>query len=109
MNFVTFEGPTEIPVGLLRFCKMEEETIGYTCTLSSRRVTTARIKDIATCLGLPTDATKDDLLSMIESKLAEGGSEPQNVQVTVSGRKLTLVDESGVFLDVKTNLEGALI
>ena len=86
---------------------MEEETTGYTCTLSSHRVTTARIKDIAAGLGLPTDASKDDLLSMIKSKLAEGGREPRNVQVTVSGRKLTLSDESGVFLDVETNLEGA--
>ena len=69
---------------------MEEETTSYTCRLSSRRVTTARIKDIAASLGLPTDATKDDLLCMIESKLAKGGREPRNVQVTVSGRKLTL-------------------
>ena len=81
---------------------MAEET---TSELSERRLPlNAIIKRIGTALSVPTTASTGEVLLMIEAKLTEEGRKPPNVIVWTSGpttgSRVTLEDDTGVFLEV---------
>ena len=65
------------------------------------------IAKIANGLGLPTNASRTELLLMIKGKLVEEEHEPKNVPINVIDRgRLTLKVECGVILNIPAN-EGA--
>ena len=73
--------------------------------LSSRRLTSPNLKDLAQSMGIPIAASVDDLRLMIDGKLQEMDKEQQNVEVVLeesagSVQKMTLRDKGGVFLEV---------
>ena len=72
---------------------------------NSERLTLRLLQAMAMELGLPTNATKEDLRQMIDGQLNERGKDPLNVQVLLCQeegevRSLTLSDEEGDFLRV---------
>ena len=49
--------------------------------LNSKRLTSEQIKRVERALGVPTDASVDEVCVMIEGKLNEMERDPKNVQV----------------------------
>ena len=76
--------------------------------LNSKRLTGRLLQEIAKALGLPTNATHNELMQMIDGDLSERGREPLNVQVLLNPatfeeaepQLLELQDDRGVFLEV---------
>ena len=76
--------------------------------LNSKRLTGRLLQEIAKALGLPTNATHNELMQMIDGDLSERGREPLNVQVLLypatfeeaEPQLLELQDDRGVFLEV---------
>ena len=73
-----------------------------TLPLNSRRLTAARLRQLARGMDLPTTATIEDLRQIIDGKVAEMGHEPRNVQVQLHPDRLELLDLEGSFLNVTT-------
>ena len=73
--------------------------------LNSRRLTAQTLKQLVQGLGVPSDASQGDLLSMIEGKLAEAGRDPLRTQVLLrtveQGVHISLQDETGVFEEIE--------
>ena len=73
--------------------------------LNSQRLLAANLHRIAAMLGLPTNASLEELRQLIEGKLLEVDLEPRNVQVIIHEVKsmtkarlqLSLIDKTGVF------------
>ena len=79
---------------------------GQVFALNSKRLLAVHVKAIAEGMGLPTKAATDELRQLIDGHLSEQGWEPPNVQVVIQeeGKEfvsLYLVDESGVFKEIK--------
>ena len=72
--------------------------------LNSRRLTRVVIGRIAQVLDVPTTASTDKTLQMIEAKLCDRGKEPHNVQViqggAEQGSRIALEDDTGTFLEI---------
>ena len=66
--------------------------------LNSKRLTTGQIKRVGRALGVPTDASVDEICVMIEGKLREMECDPANVQVVVGGTSMSLCGEDREFL-----------
>ena len=73
-----------------------------TLPLNSRRLTAARLRQLARGMDLPTTATIEDLRQIIDGKVTEMGHEPRNVQVQLHPDRLELLDLEGPFLNVTT-------
>ena len=73
--------------------------------LSSRRLTSVFINQLAAAMGLPTKASAAEVLLIIEGRLSDDEREPSNVQVVAkeledgSGVHLQLQDIDGIFLE----------
>ena len=84
-------------------------TVARSFPLNSKRMKKAYLQRVAEEFGLPTNATGNDLLQMIEGGLRDRGHEPQNVQVAIQESPtmevLQLLDAYGPFLEVKTLLQ----
>ena len=70
--------------------------------LNSRRLGAVHLRSIAGVLGLPTQASADELRQLIDGKLVEMDREASNVQVIIQEEIkkeecIFLVDETGVF------------
>ena len=79
---------------------------GQVFALNSKRLLAVHVKAVAEGMGLPTKAATDELRQLIDGHLSEQGREPPNVQVVIQeeGKEfvsLYLVDESGVFKEIK--------
>ena len=80
---------------------------GRLLPLNSKRITSTFIRVLAKGLGLPTEASAEDLRRMIEGKLTEEDREPRNVQVLIQdtegggATRLLLQDENGIFLTLE--------
>ena len=73
-----------------------------TLPLNSRRLTAARLRQLARGMNLPTTASTEDLKLIIDGKVTELGHEPRNVQVQLHPDRLELLDFEGPFLNVST-------
>ena len=84
-------------------------TVALSFPLNSRRMKKVYLQRVAGELGLPTNATGNDLLQMIEGGLRDRGHEPQHIQVAVQESPtmevLQLLDAYGPILEVKTRLQ----
>jgi hypothetical protein len=69
--------------------------------LQSKKLTNAYLKCIAKELGLPTKATREDLLQMVVGRLEDDNRQASNTQVDVSEGHVRLQDVGGIFLDVE--------
>ena len=90
--------------------------IGQMLPLNSRKLMAPYVRAIAESMGLPTKASADEVLQLIEGKLAEEGREPRNVQVIIQRPtdegaeddthvRLSVVDESGVIAEARVVVE----
>ena len=68
--------------------------------LNSRHLTAEQIKRVGRALGVPTDASVNEVHVMIEGKLREMERDPVNVQVVVSSANMSLRGEDGKFLSI---------
>ncbi len=76
-------------------------------SLTSRKMTGALVKAIATAIGLPTTGSMEETLQMVEGRLQEKGYDSRNVQVSITDSEgdssvlcLQLMAAQGVFLQV---------
>ena len=60
------------------------------------------MRALAEGLGLPTNASREDLVQMVCGKLTDEGRQPSNIQLVVEERQLKLRDVDGVFLELDT-------
>ena len=78
---------------------------GRSYPLNSRRLTAVVVNRIVKAFSLEISASLEDAKQIVEGKLIEMGREPQNVQVdlaeTEGGVLITLLDESGSFLEIQ--------
>ena len=68
--------------------------------LNSRYLTAEQIKRVERALGVPTDASVDEVHVMIEGKLREMEHDPANVQVVISSANMSLRGENSKFLSI---------
>ena len=71
--------------------------------LTSKRLTAAHLKRLATALGISTMAAGDKVRQMVEGRLVEQGREPRNMQVVLGATPrdaFCLKDADGTFLTV---------
>ena len=87
---------------------------GKVYPLNSRRLTVKHLQLLAEVLGLPTQASGDELRQMIEGTLTDKGREPENVQVVIHERRrvtseltVYLTDETGVFERTQRNTDAS--
>ena len=78
---------------------------GKLFSLNSRRLIAAYLRHIAGALGLPSSGSADEVRQLIEGKI-QSSREEGSVQVVVAEAfvkevKLSLVDDSGVFLEME--------
>ena len=91
----------------------QEYGSGRAFPLSSRRLTLTHLHAIAQALKLPTSASGEDILLMIEGKLGEMGRNPRTVQVCTDnpvpggGSGIAVVglqDQNGLFLKIERDM-----
>ena len=91
----------------------QEYGSGRAFPLSSRRFTLTHLHAIARALKLPTSASGEDILLMIEGKLGEMGRNPRTVQVCTDspvpggGSGIAVVglqDQNGLFLKIERDM-----
>ena len=68
--------------------------------LNSKRLTAEQIKRVGRALGVPTEASADEVRVMIEGQLRETGHDPANVQVVFGSAGLSMCGEDGEFLSI---------
>ena len=82
----------------------EESVTPVRLPLNSKRLTVSHLRRLASEVGVPTDASADELRQMIDGKLTEDGRDALNIQVVLlsvdPSSEFSLEDEGGKFLTV---------